>query len=454
MYRSEWVVARDTDSVASDVEIVTASYWRKLAGPVGLPDGTPVFVPGSGDKTSVVVVPEEATVRKTQRIFRDAGRLAAKLKPGTVAIRVNGIPASLVRSALWGTARGLYQFKAIDVVQGPTMVVVSDQDLSMELEIIHQQSLVRDLINCPSNLKPPERLAELIQHEGSHNIQWSLYDESALKDMGAGGILAVGQGSIRPPVMLVGRYEAQPGAPWLALVGKGVIFDSGGISLKPGDGMGRMKGDMGGAAAVAGALNAIAALKLSVNVLGVLPMAENLPGGASYRPGDILTMMDGTEVEVISTDAEGRLLLGDGVTWAVRHGASAVVDIATLTGANVVALGGIRSALVSTDPALADLVRRAADRAGEPTWELPHDPDYADFNKTSAGDIKNSGGRPAGTITAALFVGHFAQTARWAHLDIAGLAFEAEGSNIGAGAVGYGVATLVETARAYGESSD
>ena len=223
----------------------------------------------------------------------------------------------------------------------------------------------------------------------------------------------------------------------------------GGISLKPGEGMGRMKGDMGGAAAVVGAIRAIARQQLPVNVLAVLPLAENLPGGGAYRPGDVLTMMDGTLVEIISTDAEGRLVLADGVSWASNQGAAAIVDIATLTGANVVALGGIRSGLLTNDERLADIVKEAADRASEPTWELPHDEDYIDFIKTSAGDIKNSGGRPAGTITAGLFIRHFARSVPWAHLDIAGLSFAGEGGTIGAGATGYGVATLVEICREF-----
>ena len=281
-------------------------------------------------------------------------------------------------------------------------------------------------------------------------ITWQTIDQVELKALGAGGILGVGQGSDRPPCMLVGRYEGRPGAPWIGLVGKGITFDSGGISLKPGEGMGRMKGDMGGAAAVVGAIRAIAEIGLAVNVLAVTPLAENLPGGGAYRPGDVLTMMDGTTVEVISTDAEGRLVLGDGVTWALGQGVSAVVDIATLTGANVVALGGIRSGLLCTDGELRRMVVEATAMMAEPTWELPHDEDYLELIKTPIADIKNSGGRPAGTVTAGLFVGHFAKSTPWAHLDIAGMAFEA-GTGIGTGATGFGVATLVEICRRFGE---
>jgi leucyl aminopeptidase len=162
-------------------------------------------------------------------------------------------------------------------------------------------------------------------------------------------------------------------------------------------------------------------------------------------------MMDGTTVEVISTDAEGRLVLGDGVTWAVRQGVDAVVDMATLTRANVVALGGIRSGLISNNSELAERVKAACEAAAEPTWELPHDEDYQDLIKTSAADIKNSGGRPAGTVTAGLFIGHFAQDTPWAHLDIAGLSFSGEGGSIGAGATGYGVASLVELCRSWAQ---
>jgi leucyl aminopeptidase len=418
-----------------------------------LPDAAPTMVLGSKPGTAIVT-PLGATRRKTQKNFRQAAQLALQVNPEKIGVQMGSLNSDMRRAALWGIGQGLYQFRKVEAaVAGPDVTVVSNETLTAEFVILQHQDLVRDWVNCPSNLKPPVRLAKMMQERSPDNIEWSVFDQKALVDMGAGGIVGVGQGSHRPPVMLVGKYLGKPGDPWIALVGKGIVFDSGGISIKPGDGMGRMKGDMGGAAAVAAALRAIADLKVPANVMAVLPIAENLPGGGAYRPGDILTMMDGTQVEIVSTDAEGRLVLADGVTWARQNGAAVVVDMATLTGANVVALGGIRSALITNHQPLASLVAGAAERAAEPAWQLPHDEDYADFNKTSAADIKNSGGRPAGTITAGLFIGHFAGDTPWVHLDIAGLSFEAEGSAIGAGATGYGVALLVETVEAWSHSS-
>lgn len=452
MFTNEWRVTPNFRAEEADVWLVSDSaYEAHFRGALPNHGEIPVMVLGTTDRP-VVLVPAKTTPRRQKQAFREAAHLAQKMSPQAVGVLLDGLPDTEIRASLFGVGQGLYRYRP-ERVTGPSVVVVSARSLDVELAVLHEQMRVRDWINMPSNLKPPAYLAEEMQTESPRGIQWQVFDQSQLRDMQAGGILAVGQGSHRPPVLFTGRYEGKPGAPWLALVGKGITFDSGGISLKPGEGMGRMKGDMGGAAAVAATIRAVARLGLAVNIWAVLPLAENLPGGGAYRPGDVLTMMDGTQVEVISTDAEGRLVLADGVTWAVRQGAAAVVDMATLTGANVVALGGIRSGLLTNNDRLAKQVKEAADRASEPTWELPHDEDYEDLIKTSAGDMKNSGGRPAGTITAGLFIGHFAGETPWVHLDIAGLSFSGEGGQIGAGATGYGVATLVELCRTWTQGS-
>ncbi len=450
LYRNDWLQYAPQDMPAVDAWLVPEAGWRSLTGREAPLNGdVPAIIMGVREEP-LIIVPSRATARRTQKAFKEAAQLGRSIKAKTIGLWLQDFPGHYRRAALWGVGQGLYQYRPPEeLTTGPQVAVVSDELLHLEFSILQEQAFVRDLINIPSNLKPPARLSELMQQGSPEAINWTAFAHDALQDMGAGGILAVGMGSHRPPVMLVGRYQGKPGAPVIALVGKGITFDSGGISLKPGEGMGRMKGDMGGAAAVVGAIRAIARQQLPVNVLAVLPLAENLPGGGAYRPGDVLTMMDGTLVEIISTDAEGRLVLADGVSWASNQGAAAIVDIATLTGANVVALGGIRSGLLTNDERLADIVKEAADRASEPTWELPHDEDYIDFIKTSAGDIKNSGGRPAGTITAGLFIRHFARSVPWAHLDIAGLSFAGEGGTIGAGATGYGVATLVEICREF-----
>lgn len=450
MFQSDWRVTHEVPKSAEVIIAGAADFASVSQIPLSRLGESPMVFLSEG-QPPIVVVPEGTTRRKVQKAFKEAAKLARQFHPGEIAVAVDHLSDSDRRPALFGIGQGLYQYRKPDEdTVGARVAVVTEEPKSYidQLVLIKYQSWVRDLINIPSNLKPPERLASLIKSGSPSTIEWSLFDQKSLRDMGAGGILAVGEGSHRPPVLLVGRYEGQPGAPFLALIGKGITFDSGGISLKPGDGMGRMKGDMGGAAAVAGALRVLAEMHAEVNILAVMPLAENLPGGGAYRPGDVLTMMDGTQVEVISTDAEGRLVLADGVTWARRQGVSAIIDMATLTGANVVALGGIRSGLITNHDVLGRLVVQAADAGAEPTWELPHDEDYQDLNKTSAADIKNSGGRPAGTVTAGLFIGHFAGSVPWAHLDIAGLSFDADGG-IGAGATGYGVSTLVEAAYAY-----
>ena len=229
----------------------------------------------------------------------------------------------------------------------------------------------------------------------------------------------------------------------LALVGKGITFDSGGLSIKPALGMGNMKADMGGAAAVAAALRTVAELGIAVNVMAVLPLAENLPDGAAFRPGDVVTMLDGTTVEIVSTDAEGRLVLGDALTLARERGAARIVDVATLTGANTVVLGGVKASVVSHHPQFAEAVKAAGERVGEGLWLLPDDDDFMDMNRSGVADLKNSAGRPAGTITAGLFVSHFAHETPHAHIDIAGLAYVEKTGASGLGATGFGVATLV-----------
>jgi len=233
----------------------------------------------------------------------------------------------------------------------------------------------------------------------------------------------------------------------LGLVGKGITFDSGGISIKPADGMERMKDDMSGGAAVIAAMRAIAALGAPIRVLGIVPATENMPGGKALKPGDILTGANGTTVEVVNTDAEGRLVLGDALWYARELGATHLVDIATLTGACVVALGKITTGLFGAPTPWVELVRRVADRAGDRCWPLPLFDEYADQIRSDIGDLINSGGRPAGAVTAAMFLKNFAGAGPWAHLDIAGTAWAEDPRPFQPkGPTGVGVRTLAELA--------
>ncbi len=274
-------------------------------------------------------------------------------------------------------------------------------------------------------------------------------DEHRLEQLGMGLLLGVARGSSEPPRLVAMRYEpaGAPPAPVLGLVGKGITFDTGGISIKPADGMERMKDDMAGGAAVACAMRAIARLRAPIRVVGVVPATENMPGGRAIKPGDVLKSASGKTVEVINTDAEGRLILGDGLWYARQLGATHLVDVATLTGACVVALGKITSGLFGTPASWVEDVRRAAGRAGDRVWPMPLHDEYFDQLKSEIADMTNTGGRPAGSITAAMFLKEFTGGLPWAHLDIAGTAWAEEAKPyLPKGPSGVGVRTLAELA--------
>jgi leucyl aminopeptidase len=290
-------------------------------------------------------------------------------------------------------------------------------------------NLARGLANEPGNtLTPTEfaRRAAAIASEGGVRVE--ILDEKQIEKLGMGLLLGVARGSSEPPRLIVFRHEP-PGAPQtpvLGLVGKGVTFDTGGISIKPAEGMERMKDDMAGGAAVACAMRAISLLKAPMRVIGIVPTTENMPGGRAIKPGDILKSANGKTVEVINTDAEGRLILGDGLWYARQLGATHLVDVATLTGAVVVALGKFTSGLFGAPDDWVERVRRVANRAGDRVWPMPLFDDYREQIKSEIADFTNTGGRPAGSITAALFLKEFTEGVPWAHLDIAGTAWAEE----------------------------
>ena len=307
-------------------------------------------------------------------------------------------------------------------------------------------NLARELSNEPGNLLTPrvfaDRACELVT--GPHTTV-EVLDEHAIASEGMGLLRGVAQGSVEPPRVIVMRYAPENGAsgPVLGLVGKGVTFDTGGISIKPADGMELMKRDMAGGAAVVCAMRAIGQLAPAVPVIGVVPAAENMPDGRAIRPGDVLTAANGKRIEVLNTDAEGRLILGDALTLAQRLGATHLVDIATLTGACVVALGHHASGLLGTPPAWVESVRQVADRAGERVWPLPLFEEYAEQLESETADLANTGGRPGGAITAGMFLKAFSGGLPWAHLDIAGTAwYDATRPYHTKGATGVGVRTL------------
>jgi leucyl aminopeptidase len=301
----------------------------------------------------------------------------------------------------------------------------------------------RELGNLPPNVATPTRLGEeATQLAKSFGLQAEVLGPKEIARLGMGSFLSVAKGSAEPARFIILRYEgAGRGQAPVVLVGKGITFDTGGISIKPSAEMDEMKFDMGGAASVLGTFRALAELKPKLNVVGLIPTCENMPDGASYKPGDILTSMSGQTIEVLNTDAEGRLILCDALTYAERFKPRAVIDIATLTGACVVALGGVRSGLFASEDALAAQLQAAGDAALDPCWRLPLDDEYAEGLKTNFADVANVAGRAAGAVVAAKFLHRFTQNYPWAHLDIAGTAWKGGAAK---GSTGRPVGLLVE----------
>lgn len=311
------------------------------------------------------------------------------------------------------------------------------------------QSEARTLANRPGNVIDPPALAKAAQEmvRGLRTVKCTIFDERKLRQNKMGGILAVGAGSRSEPRLVVLKYSPakRPAAslPTVALVGKGVTFDSGGISIKPAADMDQMKLDKSGAIAVMAAVRAIAEMGLPINVLGVIPSAENMPSGTSYRPGDIVTTYSGKTVEILNTDAEGRMILCDAIAYAAKQKCDVIVDIATLTGACMVALGTYKAGLMGNDDELIARLQKAADDSGESVWPLPSGDEYADEMKSKIADLKNTGPRWGGACTAAAFLRQFAGQAKWAHLDIAGVDLFTKPSEYASlGSTGFGVRLL------------
>jgi len=311
-------------------------------------------------------------------------------------------------------------------------------------------SLARRLGMLPGNICTPEYLADTAREIGQrYGMTVTVLGRAEMEREGMGSFLAVAQGTPQDPKLIVlehrkGARDARP----VGLVGKGLCFDSGGISIKPAQGMEWMKFDMCGAAGVLGAMESIGRLQLATNVVGLIGSTTNMPSGDAFKPGDVVRASNGKYIEIINTDAEGRLVLADVLSYAKRYNPAAVIDAATLTGACVIALGHTATGVMGTDDALVQEVLNAAKRAGEPGWPLPLWDDYKELIKSDVADIKNSGGRPAGTITAGLFLKEFAEAYPWVHLDIAGTAYtESDLGTIPRGPTGVPVGTFVEFVR-------
>ena len=315
--------------------------------------------------------------------------------------------------------------------------------------------LARDMANEPANIMTPTRMSEIArQVADADGLEASVLERKDMDDLKMGALVGVAKGSHQPPKLIILKYNGDPdnASNNLGLIGKGITFDTGGISLKPAGGMEDMKGDMSGGASVIGALQVLARLHPKVNVTGVIPATENMPGGEAQRPGDIVRAMNGKTIEVINTDAEGRLVLSDAMVYAKQQGVSRMVDIATLTGAMIVSLGKICTGVMGNDQDFIDHVIDAGKSAGERVWQFPMFDEYRDSLKSNVADMMNVGGRDAGSITAAKFLSEFTEGLPWAHLDIAGTArTDADKGYLVKGSTGIPVRTLVNLALA-GES--
>jgi leucyl aminopeptidase len=310
------------------------------------------------------------------------------------------------------------------------------------------QNFVRDLVNEPSNVMTPTKLAERATGMAARfGLQCEVLGPKEILDLKMGAFWSVAQGSDEPARLIVIRYSPQgaPEQPVIGLIGKGITFDSGGISIKPSENMHEMKTDMAGGATMLGVMQAIAQLKPRVRITALIPATENMPSGKSYKPGDVITSMSGKTIEILNTDAEGRLVLADALTYAKQLGCTVLIDAATLTGAVLVALGNITTGVFGWNKDWVERVLAAARLAGEKMWQLPVDDDYRDLYKSVIADLANAGGRYGGAITGAMFVGEFAGDTPWVHLDIAGTRWANDEKPYRAkGPTGHGVRTLVQ----------
>ncbi len=395
--------------------------------------------------------------RGAQKLSAAAGAvLALAADPGEGTYE----PSEFLGAALEGVLLGQYQYRKYKTEREESRplqgIVVADNGVipaEVLKRVVRQAEgvcravcLARDLGNAPANDLTPAKLGEeALKAARARKMKCTVLDGNGIKKTGMSALLGVSQGSHEPPRFIILEYHgAGKRAENVVLVGKGITFDTGGISLKPADKMGEMKADMAGAAAVLATLCAAADLKLPVNVVGLIPATENMPGGGAYRPGDVLKTMLGKTVEIITTDAEGRLILADALTYAARFKPAVLIDIATLTGACTVALGEEVAGLFTRDERVRQNLLEASKMTGERIWELPLWDCYRDMIKSDIADLKNTGGRHGGASAAAVFLGEFKGAAPWAHLDIAGPGFSTkDGPYRPKGATGFGVRLLV-----------
>ncbi len=418
-----------------------------------------VVVVGLGKQAELSTNKIRGAVAETCRWLRQ--KSVATIATTAQGAGINGISfEDAAQAVAEGALLGLYSFRKHITREEDKLgeikqfLIIGSDEAKPHLEegsdkgrvLAEATNLARDMVNEPANYMTPSHMAETtMKLAKSYGLEVSVLEREQLAELGMGALLGVAQGSRQPPKFIVLHYKGEDSTELnVALVGKGVTFDSGGISIKPSEKLEEMKGDMAGGAAVIAAMTAIAQLKPKINVTAIVPATENLPDGNALKPGDILTAMNGRTIEIISTDAEGRLILADALSYAKKQGAKLMVDVATLTGACRVALGDICTGAFGNNQELVDKVIAAGAEAGELIWQMPMYDEYKEQNKSDVADIKNVGGRLGGAITAAKFLAEFVDETPWVHLDIAGTSLgEKERAHQVKGATGGPVRTLV-----------
>ena len=434
-------------------EDVKASYKKATLVHPGTPRRALVVGLGARDEFT----PERARVAAAI-----AAQTAASMEASTLALKgPDGDDPAAATAMVEGAILASYRFdrfksKGDDEDEDPKgleeVTLIGDGGLAEAVEAARigaeAENFARELQDLPSNVVTPSYLAGRAKAiaEEHDSVTFEVLGREQIKQKGMGGLVAVSQGTAEEPQLIVLRYQGG-GDETLGLVGKGVTFDSGGISIKPSAGMQEMKMDMSGAAAVLETVSALAKLELPIDVVAVIPSTENMPSGTAVKPGDIITQLNGKTVEVNNTDAEGRLILADALAYAVELGADRIVDLATLTGAVVVALGSTYAGLISNDDEFATEVEEAATRTGELAWRLPHHPEYKELTKGTVADLTNLAKRKASTIYAGSFLEEFVDGKPWVHLDIAGTAWDVGREYVGKGPTGFGVRLLIDLAR-------
>lgn len=462
-FRKEMAAARSAGGPGVDALLASGDFTGKEGE-------TSLIHTGSGKTTRLLLVGlgsfAKVSLERYRRSAAAAAREARRRKAKLITLVIPDLHAPAEDSMvamLEGVHLGLYRFdrykkpadengakvESIQLITSKTALKIAGQKAVVRAEaIVAGTVLARDLANAPANELYPETLALAASEAGRRaGFDVKILGEAELRELGMGGVLAVSRGSDREPRFIILEYGPASKRP-VVLVGKGVTFDTGGISIKPSAGMAEMKMDMSGAAAVVGTFETVARLRLPVHIIGLIPAVENMPGGAAQRPGDIIRHLNGKTSEVDNTDAEGRLILADALAYADRYRPAAVIDLATLTGAVVVALGHVVTGMMGND---ADLMRRlkvAGEETYERVWELPLFDEYERLIKSDVADVKNVGGRWAGAITAGWFLKKHIGNYRWVHLDIAGTAIlEESGDYTHRGGSGVGVRLLTEFLR-------